>query len=41
MLWPVARVGLPTPGLYLSTEPTPLVVAAAAALVARVVVGGE
>lgn len=41
MLWPVTRVGLPTPGLYLSTEPTPLVVAAAAALVARVVVGGE
>jgi len=32
MLWPVARVGLPTPGLYLSTEPMPLLVAGVAAV---------
>jgi hypothetical protein len=33
MWWPVARVGLPSPGLYLSTEPTPLFVASAVAVV--------
>jgi hypothetical protein len=33
MWWPVAHVGLPTPGLYLSTEPTPLFVAGAVAAV--------
>ena len=38
MLWPVTRLSLPTPGLYLSTEPTPLVVAGAAAAVAWIVV---
>jgi len=32
MLWPLVRVGLPTPGLYLSTEPTPLVVTGVAAV---------
>jgi hypothetical protein len=33
MWWPVAHVGLPSPGLYLSTEPTPLFVASAVAVV--------
>ena len=33
MWWPVAHVGLPSPGLYLSTEPTPLFVAGAVAVV--------
>ena len=38
MLWPVTRVAFPTPGLYLSTEPTPLVVAGTVAVVVRVAV---
>jgi membrane-bound metal-dependent hydrolase YbcI (DUF457 family) len=33
MWWPVTYVGLPSPGLYLSTEPTPLFVASAVAVV--------
>ncbi|MFC5365319.1 metal-dependent hydrolase [Salinirubrum litoreum] len=33
MWWPVAHVGLPSPGLYLSSEPTPLFVASAVAVV--------
>lgn len=33
MWWPVAHVGLPSPGLYLSTEPTPLFAASAVAVV--------
>lgn len=32
MLWPLVRVGLPTPGLYLSTEPAPLVATGVAAV---------
>ncbi|PSP76993.1 metal-dependent hydrolase [Halobacteriales archaeon QS_1_68_20] len=37
VFWPLTRYHPPTPGLYLSTEPRPAVVAAVAALVARVV----
>jgi hypothetical protein len=31
LFWPLARVNPPTPGLYLSTDPEPMLVAAAVA----------
>ena len=37
LLWPLSRLNPPTPGLYLSTDPAPMVVAAVAAGVVFVV----
>jgi hypothetical protein len=33
IVWPLSRINPPTPGLYLSTDPEPMVVAAAVAAV--------